>query len=85
MTDTVALTTDYIERRAKFKRRAEANLNRKVLDGLKQLGRCANRKIYAYDEAQVETMILKIETALAEMKRAYVTDEGDSRNRWVEL
>jgi hypothetical protein len=84
-TQTTDLTTAYIERRAKFKKRAESNLNKKVLDGLRQLGRCANRKIYAYDEQQVETMISQIELALAEMKKAYATDAGETKGRWVEL
>lgn len=82
---TTDLTTAYIEKRAKFKRRAETNLNNKVLDGLKQLGRCANRRIYAYDEQQVETIISQVELALAEMKRAYAEQAGERGKPWIEL
>jgi hypothetical protein len=85
MTETTDLTTAYIEKRAKFKRRAEANLNRKVLHGLKQLERCANGKIYAYDEQQVERIFSEIDLAVAEAKKAFATDAGESKNRWVEL
>lgn len=85
MTSTTDLTAEYVTKRAKFKKRAEANLNKKVLHGLKQLQRCANRRIYAYDEKQVETLVFQIEVALAEVKKAYATDEGETKGRWVEL
>lgn len=82
--DEGGLTLEYIERRNKFKKRVETNLNNKVLDGLKQLGRCANRNIYAYDEKQVERLFLEIDTAVAEMKRAF-TSTGGEKGRWVEI
>ena len=82
MTD---LTTEYLEKRAKFKKRAESNLNKKVLDGLKQLERCANQKIYAYENEAVDRMFTEIESAVLEARRAFATDAGESRRRWVEL
>jgi ribosome biogenesis protein Nip4 len=82
---TADLTTDYIEKRAKFKKRAEANLNKKVLEGLKQLGRCANRKIYAYDEQQVEKLFTQIEAAVIEARKSFATDSGETKKTWVEL
>lgn len=82
---TTGLTIEYVERREKFKKRAEANLNKKVLDGLKQLSRCANRKIYAYDEQQVERIFTTIETALVEARKAFATDEGETKSKWIEL
>lgn len=79
------LTTDYIEKRSKFKRRAEGNLNNKVLNGLKQLGRCANRRIYAYDEQQVEKMFTEIDSAVLELRKRYAEELGETQGKWVEL
>lgn len=79
------LTTDYIERRRKFKKRAETNLNNKVLDGLKQIGRCANRKIYAYDEQQAEKLFQAIDVALMDARKKFAEDAGETRKAWVEL
>lgn len=79
------LTMDYIERRAKFKKRAESNLNGKVLEGLKQLGRCANRKIYAYDDEQVEKLFQSIETSLLDARKKFAEQSGETRGVWVEL
>jgi hypothetical protein len=84
-TSTDDLTVTYIEKRAKFKKRAEANLNKKVLDGLKQLARCANRKIYAYAETQIEKIFAQIDAAIIEARKAFATDEGETRKAWVEL
>ena len=42
MSTTTDLTIEYVERRAKFKKRAESNLNR-TLHNFKQLERCSNR------------------------------------------
>ena len=81
---TENLTTEYIERRAKFKKRAESNLNKKVLDGFKQLQRCANRNRYAYDEQQVEKVLLEIKQGLADLERTF-RDAGGEGHRWVEL
>lgn len=85
MNDTTNLTTEYIEKRAKFKKRAESNLNKKVLDGLKQLERCANRKIYAYEDETVDRMFTEIEAAVLAARKAFATDDGESKRRWVEL
>jgi ribosome biogenesis protein Nip4 len=85
MDATSDLTTDYIERRAKFKKRAETNLNRKVLDGLKQIGRCSNRKIYAYDEQQVEKLFQAVEAALFDARKKFAEETGETRGVWVEL
>lgn len=85
MTDaTTDLTIDYVERRAKFKRRAESNLNKKVLDGFKQLQRCANRSRYAYDDQQVEKILLEIRQGVTDLERAF-TDAGGEGRKWVEL
>ena len=78
------LTMDYIERRAAFKKRAESNLNKKVLDGLKQLSRCAQSKIYAHDEQQVEKIMLEIKQAVADLDRTF-TEAGGEGRKWVEL
>jgi hypothetical protein len=81
---TEDLTIDYVERRAKFKKRAESNLNKKVLDGFKQLQRCANRNRYAYDEQQVEKILLEIKQGLADLERTF-RDAGGEGRKWVEL
>jgi hypothetical protein len=81
---TADLTTEYIEKRAKFKKRAESNLNR-GLDVFKQLQRCANRKIYAYDEAQVGKILFELRRGLDEVEKAFATDEGETKKAWVEL
>ena len=78
------LTMQYIERRAAFKKRAESNLNKKVLDGLKQLSRCANRRIYAYDDEQVAKIMLEIKQAVADLDRTFAEAGGEGR-KWVEL
>jgi hypothetical protein len=85
MTETTDLTMEYLSKRAKFKKRAESNLNKKVLDGLKQLERCANRKIYAYEDEAVERMFNEIETAVLTARKAFASDAGESKRRWVEL
>jgi hypothetical protein len=79
-----SLTLDYVEKRAKFKKRAEYNLNKKILDGFKQLQRCANRSRYAYDEQQVEKMVLELKQGVADVERAF-RDSGGEGSRWVEL
>lgn len=81
---TTGLTMDYIERRAKFKKRAEANLNKKVLDGLKQLQRCANRRIYAYDEQQTEKIMTEIRNAVSDLERTF-REQGVEGRPWVEV
>jgi hypothetical protein len=78
------LTIDYVEKRAKFKKRAEYNLNKKILDGFKQLQRCANRSRYAYDEQQTEKLMLEIKQGVADVERAF-RDSGGEGRRWVEL
>lgn len=85
MSATTDLTAEYLTRRAKFKKRAESNLNNKILDGLKQLERCANRKIYAYEDEAVERMFTEIETAVLAARKAFATDTGESKKRWIEL
>jgi hypothetical protein len=85
MTSTADLTAEYLEKRGKFKKRAESNLNKKVLDGLKQLERCANRKIYAYEDEAVERMFTEVEAAVIAARKAYATDNGETKRRWVEL
>lgn len=85
MTETTDLTAEYITKRAKFKKRAEANLNKKILDGLKQLERCSNRKIYAYEDEAIERMFTEIETAVLAARKAFASDTGESKKRWVEL
>jgi hypothetical protein len=84
VTKETDLTIEYVERRAKFKKRAEYNLNRKVLDGFKQLTRCANRRIYAYDEEQVSRLLLELKQGLGEVERAF-HDAGGEGAKWVEL
>ena len=86
MDGTADMTIDYVARRAKFKKRAEYNLNKKVLDGLKQLTRCANPRIYAYDQEQVGKLLLEIKQSLADVERAFRDAGGEgSGRRWVEL
>ena len=83
-TQSDGLTMDYIERRAKFKKRAEHNLNVKILDGLKQLKRCANRNIYAYDEQQVEKILAEIKNAVSDAERHF-REQGVEGRPWVEV
>lgn len=83
MTDTIDLTTEYLEKRAKFKRRAESNLNR-CLYNYKQLKRCANRRIYAYDEQQIEKLLTKLRDGVDEVERAFRQGEPAGKV-WVEL
>jgi len=86
MTDpsTSNLQLEYIEKRAKFKKRAEYNLNSKILDGFKQLTRCANRGRYAYDDEQVQKILLEVKQATSDLERAF-SDAGGEGRRWVEL
>ncbi len=85
MSTTNDLTVEYLTKRAKFKKRAESNLNKKVLDGLKQLERCSNRRIYAYEDETVERMFTEIEAAMIAARKAFATDAGETKRRWVEL
>jgi hypothetical protein len=78
------LVIQHIEARAKFKKRAESALNKKVLDGLIQIGRCSNRAIYAYEDEQVQIMFTKIKNAVADAERKYAESGGEGRP-WVEL
>jgi len=80
---TKDLTMDYVERRSKFKKRAEGNLNR-ALNSFKQLQRCANRNIYAYDDKQIETIVAELRRGVDEVERAFTASGGEGR-RWVEL
>lgn len=83
MTETADLTTEYLEKRAKFKRRAESNLNR-CLDNYKQLKRCANRRIYAYDEQQIEKLVAELRRGVDEVERTFRQREPAGKV-WVEL
>ena len=59
-----------VEKRAKFKRLAEARTNR-VLKALDILGNCSNRGSYDYSEKEVHKIFAEIDTAVKNTKAQF--------------
>ena len=79
------LTVDYVERTAAFNKRVNANVA-KARDAAKQLSRCANRKLYAYDTDDAETLLAELERCGAEVREAFErAQDAPARNAPWEL
>ena len=79
----VGLTADYVERSRKFHLRVNANVA-KVRDAAKQLGRCANKGIYAWQPEDAQTIIEELEANVAAVREAFerTTDEPARNAPW---
>ena len=64
----------------RFKKVAQARVNA-VLDKLRLLGQCGNRKNYTYSDQQVEAMFKVVGKAMRESKSAFTADT--KRNRFL--
>lgn len=58
------------KKREKFKKLAEARTN-KILDTLRLLGNCSNKKFYTYSEQDVKQIFDTIEKELRETKARF--------------
>jgi hypothetical protein len=78
--ETGGLTIEHVERAAAFNKRVNANVA-KIRDASKQLQRCANRKLYAYDEQDVATILAEARNAIDELEAAFRrASEAPARN-----
>lgn len=79
-TQEPGLTVEHVQRKAAFVKRVNSNIN-KFRDGSKQLARCANRNLYSYDRADVETILAELRRSVDEVEAAFRrVDETPARN-----
>lgn len=78
--DDQPLTVEHVERRAAFAKRVNSNVA-KFRDGSKQLVRCANRNLYSYDRADIDTVVAELRRCVDEVEVAFrKVDEAPARN-----
>lgn len=78
--DDQPLTVEHVERRAAFTKRVNANIG-KFRDGGKQLARCSQRKLYAYDQDDVATILAEMRRCVEEVEIAFrKANEAPARN-----
>lgn len=78
--ETGGLTVEHVQRAGAFNKRVNANVA-KIRDASKQLQRCANRKLYAYDEQDVATILDEARRAIDELEAAFRrASEAPARN-----
>jgi hypothetical protein len=80
MTNNQQQTSNNLSKSVNFKRGAERRTQR-ILDSLRLLSQCSNRRIYEYDDEQIAKIFKEIKIAVrrAEGSFAHTNKRGDFR------
>jgi len=70
------------EKRDKFVRLAEARTN-KILNMMELLGNCSNRKVYEYDQSDVNQIFNALEAQLKKTKQRFTAAEEEKGGKFT--